>query len=371
MHSSSEYREDMQNPMEEAAEPSELHPVPRALGVTLVFLLVFALVSVCTMELYFSGEDHYYQDCDERDSLAGTIDTLIIGASHAERGFDPSVIDEELGCNSYNLAGPDFTMWGRYDLLKKEIARNPVKSVVLEVSDYTLTKRTSSGTEVEGDLYYMGRIGSFPQRVIYFAENFSPEDYISSYQFFMVYGIDSIKRILQGKYMSTYDWPYRYKGYKMYETADGGSKDMTTDYAKKYKKRHIEFEIMDQKVEYLQKIVDLCQENDVELTLVCVPVSKAMLCKTDDNDFWYTWYSEFAEENGIAYYDFNLLRNRDELFSDETSFHDQEHLSNEGADVFSEAYAEIVRLAAAGEDTSGLFFESYDAYERTQDYYPE
>lgn len=345
-----------------------MHNFKKAIQTTVLFILIFCLMSLGIMELYFSGEDHYYQDRSERAALAGTLDFLVVGASHAERGFNTAILDEELGVNSYNLSGPDLTMWGRYDILKKELARNPVKTVVLELSIDSLLSRGLS-SEVEGDLYYMGRIDTLPQRAAYFREHFPVDEYVPSYQFFMSYGVESIKRILQRKYMWRYNWPYRYKGYKMYE--GGGANDVSFNYKKKYHTYHVDTQIIEEKDEYLHRIVDLCREYDVELILVDVPVSRHQVCHKDGYDEIHEYYKAFAEREQLAFYDFNLLKNRDELFSDEKSFRDMDHLWNEGADLFTREFSSVLKQATAGEDVSGLFFESYEAYDRTQDYYPE
>jgi len=61
----------------------------------------------------------------------------------------------------------------------------------------------------------------------------------------------------------------------------------------------------------------------------------------------------------IPLFDFNLLKSRYELFSDETSFSDDNHLSEEGAEIFSGVMADVLHRHRAGEDVSPLFYESY------------
>ena len=84
--------------------------------VTFVFILL-----VASMAPYFYGETYYYQDYRVRKSLSGTLDTLIIGSSHALRSVKPTILNEELNIKSYNLSSPLMSMYGRYVLLKKEI----------------------------------------------------------------------------------------------------------------------------------------------------------------------------------------------------------------------------------------------------------
>ena len=100
---------------------------------TLAVLLVVLGLSVLIILPYMESQER-----KTRKDLAGTVDYLVVGASHAQLGFVPSVLDQELGVNSYNLSSLLMPVTGRYFLLEKEIKRNPVKTVVLEVSYDTL-----------------------------------------------------------------------------------------------------------------------------------------------------------------------------------------------------------------------------------------
>ena len=336
-----------------------------------LFILIFGAMSFGIMQFYFGGENYYYQDSNERDALAGTIDTLVIGASHAQRGFDTRVIDEKWDCNSYNLGGPSFSVQGRYDLMKRELARNPVKTVVIEVS--TGTARQGRDTVgYEGDLYYMGRMNHLSERVSYFFQAFKPSEYAETYSFFLSNGLDCLERLKDDKYRNDNN-ELRYKGYSPYLYEDYTDVTPKKGYKKLYNTSKVKsFEPIEENVEYLQKIVDLCKSYDCKVIMATVPVSLRLICKNSIYDDGLSWYRSFAKENDLEYLDFNLLKNRDQLFSDKYSFNaDGLHLYNDSATLFTEQFCDIFSKVEAGEDVSDLFFESYDAYERTQDYYPE
>ena len=141
----------------------------------LLIIFVIILLTFYTFP-YFHGESYYYQDYKVRKSLSGTLDTLIIGSSHALRSIKPTVLNEKLGINSYNLSSPLMSMYGRYVLLKKEIERNPVKTVYFEISYNALTidKKTLG---YEGDLYELGRFDNVIERVNFFKKAFSIDEY--------------------------------------------------------------------------------------------------------------------------------------------------------------------------------------------------
>ena len=100
---------------------------------------------------YFYGTAYYYQDASARSALRGSLNLLISGSSHAFRAFIPEQLDRTLGTESYNLACSMQTMEGRYRLLRKELERNPVQTVVIELSYNALT-RSRAAEGPEGDL---------------------------------------------------------------------------------------------------------------------------------------------------------------------------------------------------------------------------
>lgn len=338
-----------------------MHSFRKILRTTLLFLLIVAVGSVGLMELYFRSERDAFQDSSERKALAGSLDCLIVGASHGYRGFDPTVIDPILGTTSYNLSGALMTMRGRYELLKLEVSRNPVKTVVLEVSYNTLTRnRRQEGTE--GDLYTMARLDRFTDRTRFFFGFFAAE-WGDVYYKFVSEGVDVILDKLEGKYRK--DSRTRYRGYL--PTGMEPAYEFTDEYQSVYKSRWrwLQTEIDPWNLDYLDKIVELCEEEDIELVLVTTPLSKEFLCSYGDFDEFYDWYRAYAWEHGLRYYDFNLYREKEALLPDKTMFYDTLHLNDEGAALFSRLFAELYRRDLAGEDLSGLFYDSYKALDAT------
>lgn len=59
------------------------------------------------------------------------------------------------------------------------------------------------------------------------------------------------------------------------------------------------------------------------------------------------------------FYDFNLLKNKNELFPLNTAFYDWLHLSGSGAETFSKEFVRLIKKVDGGEDVSSFFFNSY------------
>ena len=92
---------------------------------------------------------------------------------------------------------------------------------------------------------------------------------------------------------------------------------------------------------YMDLLVDLCKENNVELILFCAPFNSMY---PDDGimDLFYRqrvfhYISDYAKEKGVRYY--NLFDELDELYAyglnNETDWKDSQHLNRSGMTKFT------------------------------------
>ena len=326
----------------------------KALAAALGFLLCVVLIFGTIVWPYFHGQSFYYEDAQVRDDLAGSLDLLISGASHGACAFDTHTLDAELGVNSYNLSGPLMTMPARKTLLCKELDRNPVKTVIIELSCNALTRdRKAEGPE--GDIYALPRMGGFSERARFFFGSFPPEEWLGV-------GADTLDRGLQA-------WKARLRGDPpAMDPADKGflprdSWDMSmTD--REFAEIHgttamVTRDRWDNKVP-LYDMIQICKDRGIEVILVTAPMSDRMLAQFSGLELSHQWFVFCAETYGCPYLDFNLYRDRDDLFPDETAFFDSYHLSTEGARTFTRELTGLLEKVRAGQDVSALFFDNYD-----------
>ena len=328
-----------------------------AIRTCIIFLIVLTILSAAIMSAFFAGENYYYQDSRERAELSGTLDFFVCGASHAMRGFRPDILDQELGVNSYNLSCSRQTMQGRYELLNLELNRNPAKTVVLELSYDSMT-RNRDEEEPEGDMYMLGKLGGFMPRIKYFFSAIRPKEYGRMYYNYIDNGVNCIKKIIHGTW--TNKNTKLEKGYAAYKRDDD---ELNQDLKKIYHTRSFEETVYEPNVEYLNKIIALCKEKNVQLILVTTPLSKVTVCRYDNLDTFREWYENIANENGLQYYDFNLIMDKEEKLPDSSAFSDKFHLGNKGAGTFTKMFTDVLNKEAAGEDTSALFYDSYSELE--------
>ena len=328
-----------------------------AIRTCIIFLIVLTILSAAVMSAFFAGENYYYQDSREREELSGTLDFFVCGASHAMRGFRPDILDEELGVNSYNLSCSRLTMQGRYELLNLELNRNPAKTVILELSYDSMTRnRDEEGPE--GDIYMLGKLGGFMPRVSYFFSAVRPKEYGRMYYNYIDNGVNCIKKIIHGTW--TNKNTKLEKGYAAYKRDDD---ELNQDLKKIYHTRSFEETIYEPNVDYLNKIIALCKEKNVQLILVTTPLSKVTVCRYNNLDTFRQWYENVAEENGLQYYDFNLIKTKEEKLPDSSAFSEKFHLGNKGAGIFTEMFTDVLNKKAAGEDISDMFYNSYSELE--------
>jgi hypothetical protein len=57
--------------------------------------------------------------------------------------------------------------------------------------------------------------------------------------------------------------------------------------------------------------------------------------------------------------DFNLLKEKLDLFSEKTSFADREHLCTEGAKIFTPVYVRVMKDISEGKNISSQFYTTY------------
>lgn len=329
------------------------------------FILAVVLLSAAVMHLYVNSDDLYFLDKSIRDENAGSYDTLICGSSHGLCAFDPEVIDPLLGTKTYNLCGALMTVNGMNKMLQTELPRNPVDTVYVEVCLTTLSRDSFTDENGEGEYYVLSRIGGAGERLSYLFKWVKPKDYAMVYSDLMCSGIKIFISRLTGA--SSAEGSPTGTGYRpKYEITDMRIPEEEID-AKLGAYGRPE-EIIDYNLEQLDEIAALCEECGAKPVFIVTPISEASVWFTRNLDTIMPTYREYCEAHGYEYYDFNLLKNRAELLSDEDCFYDNVHLSSKGAEIFSQAFAELMLQARNGEELSTLFYDNYAEYREANPY---
>ena len=326
----------------------------RVLLSVLCFALVFALLAGLSLGLYYGSETLIIMDSGLRASLSGSLNRLMIGSSHAWNGFAPAVFDARLKSSSYNLSGGVFPMYAKKYLLEKELSRNPLEVVYIELSDDTLT-RSNERDYAEGDEIAIARLDSWAERLHYMRLFLSFNDCVNVYSRALLRGGQAAFALLRGQ--STMDYSargwYAKDATDVSMTPEEAARSHNTDQISPADYR-------EENIEQLVKLLQTCRDAGVQPVIVVLPVSDTHLWKTAGEDDFRIWLEDFCREQGCPVYDFNLLRERYALFSDRESFRDGGHLGRQGAETFTAVFAELMEKAERGEDISSAFYDSYE-----------
>jgi hypothetical protein len=290
------------------------------------------------------------------------VDLLIAGASQPQRAIIPSMLDESLGTYSYNLGGGWMNLIGDYRLLETELERNPVKDVFLAVSYATLT-RTEASDDYEGDTYIVPRLETMQDKADYVLRCVDYRGYVSLYEYYVQQGWAYMLSAIRGE--PVHNVNYDYRGWRPVTTKDVSLAEDKVD--QMHDSKPLDVDVRDENVKQLQDVLTLCRDHGAKVYLVVIPLSDQRMWRQSGWDTFLDYMQAFADENDVPLYDFNLLKNRWDLFNDKTSYCNDNHLSEEGAKVFTPVFAEIMGKAMAGEDVSAYF---YDSYEQVKDMSP-
>lgn len=115
-------------------------------------------------------------------------------------------------------------------------------------------------------------------------------------------------------------------------------------------------EVLESNLSYLEKIIELCKEKNVELNIVFVPLAQVYLEEIHGGEAMHTYFQQLCEKNNLTFYDFNYYINRENEFGNEM-FRDYHHMNVAGAKYFSNKLVEIYQADKNGEDVNKYFKE--------------
>lgn len=331
-----------------------MHNFKKVLCSIICILLVFLVISAAVIVPYLHSEMFYYQDHKLRESLAGTLDFITIGASNGLCAFDPRIIDSELEATSYNLSGTLMTLGARDFFLKKEIQRNPVKTVVMDVSYETLV-RDETDESASGDAVSLARLLSARDRGSFILKTVHFSDWLNLYAQMFIPGLEHLDAVIHDSVIRRVN--YDTKGFYSREATDIAFSSEQA--AQQYNQYDLDTNFREGNIEKLVSQIKYCQDQNIKVILTVVPKSDRDLWQTNHHDAFYQWMIEFSREQGCDFYDFNLLRNRYELWNDRESFYDSTHMGGEGAASFTQVFCDILKKAET-EDVSEYFYDSYE-----------
>lgn len=298
---------------------------------------------------YESAKDNIHLTCADLKETEGTIDTLLLGTSLMQVGMDAVTLGEELDSTCFNLASPAQPISGSYVLLKDMIKRNPLKRVfwgggvnsfVGDSKGRSLTAKVKTLKLIQS---YLGK-AEFLLRTAN-ADELEPLIFCPA-RVDNTLNFEYIKKNV--KYKLSQDFkeriPYPTAEFHYYGMGtEGKEKSFSGKYNKKVPLENVwdRERLVESSLSYIRKMAELCRKNGVEFNIVIFPHAECLIPQQGDLADMDAFLEEFAEENGIGLYNYNVTMCPDiyELLPD-TSYADVKHVNHTGALTMTHLLAE-------------------------------
>lgn len=330
--------------------------------ILIAVMFVALLLSLRWAIMPYTVTHAYVEHTHDLEKAGKNSDMIFIGASRTYRGFDPEVFEKELGLeNVLNDGTPAQRMIFSYYMLKDTFEHFQPKYVIL-------------GATYNGLLYKQ-----VPENFVWGMDRLSLSNRLECAN--KIYGLGEGLMVVAGKseFIKDSNWAnifkniYRKIGHRSQDLSDDTQICKVNGYVGSYKtmpqggidlnfekdRGFDESKITDETMEYFDKTVKLCKENNAKLILVSGICSLGRMYSIENYQAVTDYYNKLADKYDLKYYNLNYIKDREELFPD-TVFIDDQHLNFEGGQRQSEIFAKILKDEFAGKDTSHYFYKNLE-----------
>ena len=328
-------------------------------------ILMYVLVDDTENEIRYAMHEFYEQE---------NIDSLFLGSSLVFCGYDPRILDEVWDENTYLAATPVQKIDGGYYLLKEAIKKNDIKTVYVDM--FYRHFRDIPKQRAEEQMEYIYCITDYMEhnwnRFEFLVTASGNDRYINSFFVPSRYGnylldLKRIERVVKAKrsdFYTNYEEPGGFYKGAMFNPNSEGNPNLVGS-LDKHNFAVIEEEVISQySLDCLDKMVKLCKEEGIRLVLVATPITDLFIKAVGNYDVYCNYMKEYAKQNEIEYYDFNLCK-KDILSFERKDFLDTIHLSGVGNEKYTKIFADIM-LINSKEDTPNICFSKSDIFSSTE-----
>lgn len=283
-------------------------------------LFLFLTLNLLFMPKYIESDNDGRITAEfEREKLNN--DVLFVGSSVVYSAVNPIVLWEEYGIASFDRATSSQPTWTSYYLIKDAIESTEPKLIVLDVSfmryedDYA--EEPSNRKAFDGM-----RISRTKFKAIE-AAKYEEEKAID-------YAVPLFRFHSRWQYLKGEDWKYlyykptvSYNGYLYSDAVDPAFGDISTDGL-------FEVRMTNRNAEYLEKTIQLCRDNGIQLLLFKTPSYQPKWDEGFDGDIRF-----IADKYGVTYIDFDTATQNIGIDYTTDTPDKGGHLNVYGADKFS------------------------------------
>lgn len=274
---------------------------------------------------------------------------IFVGTSHGKAGIQPDIIEEVTGRKCLNLClGGEYPM-DSYFIVKELCRSKSPKRVIYELDPGYWVTEPSLGPD------YATVYEELPWsrvKLEYFNAKMKDVDFRITLFPWYVYrqGYKNVRTNLHTRLSKAYREHEGsiYASEREYYGKGGAVNIRRTDAAKGEEGLNLweEQKLKSDSVEYFDKLTELCREKEIELIVITTPIPEETLEKYKRNfENADRFFTEYMEEKGITYYNFNQPEMRMENFDYSVDgFADYEgHMYEDQAEIFSRELSGLMK----------------------------
>ena len=292
--------------------------------------------------------------------------TIIIGESHGETGYDPFVLSDETGSEFFNLSRRGMPVVNLSYILEESNIDKHYKQVIMDLdpSYWDDDHKGTFGTDTNLLFRLTGNRWFTYVKDILAKDNYN--DAIADYNFCK----DNIKKIpknIECKFSREYITGEESFMQNTYNSVVLGTTDRYKYLGRGFryglKKSGVEWpkfdfskdNIKQENIDAFKKIVKYCKDNDIEL--VCVQSALPPYRLQNENmDDVHEYFAELCGEYGVPFYDLNYLKDEYLSRTDDDYVDLDGHMMGELADRQSAVFGQIL----ISKNKKAFFYDNYD-----------
>lgn len=346
--------------------------VIKTLSCIIIFCFMMCIVNNLLRYLLIDDSSSYTRiSMHEMYEQDKNIDILFLGSSHSHRSMNTEITDAIFEANTFGGGTSQQQLDGSYAVLKEVGKHNKLSHVYLEMYYDVTSVDISERDELTQTYIIADYMKPSLNKWSLLANASTPEYYMNGFiparrNHNQLFEKDYIKHLFEKKQTEAYqNFEYIDVGYERYAGKgyvyhNGVIPENGFLYSAHFTPIQEE-PFSNTTIKYLEKIINYCKKNQIQLTLYTTPMPNFRLVDMGNYDTYVSCVNQFAQEHGVAYYDFNLCKEA-YLHFDDTDFSDTDHLNGIGAEKFSAFFSEFF----TGQINQDAFYHTYE--EKLADY---
>lgn len=341
--------------------------------ILIVFMPILIIGFTCTHFNYYYGTVTNSKIAMDTMRKNENFDVAILGPSTAYTGIIPERLDKEFKVNSINIGFSGQLACDTYFVAKEYTKYNKSKFIVMDIEPVTYfgfnrykqfmgnsTIETLETFKPSFDKlkFELKMMKERPQIALsFFNYNFNLKNFKKKYE--DTYNLEQLSKMDSDKFYISK------KGTKLAKRCQDEGSIGNIEVPLKLSNENFKYNVrLDYGFKYLQKIIDLCKENGIELFLLTQGSTDAQMLAYKYWGYMINEFEKIAAKNKVNYWNFSYSKPFlwDRSISDWT---DNGHVSKVGAEKLTEALCKLIK--SKNSDTSKYFYKTYAEYLATVD----